>query len=57
MKVTATEIRQRFTDILKALAAGETISVTKHGRVVAELRPVAEPPRAVENTDTATVVV
>lgn len=37
--MTATEASRRFSDLLDAIEAGETVTVTRGGRAVAELRP------------------
>lgn len=38
--VTAREANQSFSKLLADVEAGETIVITKHGRQVAELKPV-----------------
>lgn len=37
--VTATEASRRFSDLLDAIEAGETVTVTRGNRPIAELRP------------------
>lgn len=37
--MTATELKTRILAILDEVAAGEDVSITKHGRVVARLIP------------------
>ncbi len=45
MQLTATALRRNFAEVLKAVAAGDVVSVTKHGKVVAT---IATPPAAVD---------
>lgn len=37
--VTATEANQRFSEILREVDAGNSVAITRHGRVVAEVNP------------------
>ncbi|MFT4211125.1 MAG: type II toxin-antitoxin system prevent-host-death family antitoxin [Microbacterium sp.] len=37
--VSATEASRRFSDLLDAIEAGETVTVTRGNRAIAELRP------------------
>lgn len=37
--LTATDASRHFSDLLDAIEAGETVTVTRGGRAVAELRP------------------
>lgn len=37
--ITATEASRRFSDLLDAIEAGETITVTRGNRPIAEIRP------------------
>lgn len=37
--ISATEASRRFSDLLDAIEAGETVTVTRGNRVIAELRP------------------
>jgi prevent-host-death family protein len=37
--VSATEANQRFAEVLRDVAAGESVAVTSRGRVVAEISP------------------
>jgi prevent-host-death family protein len=41
--VTAREANQSFSKLLADVEAGETVVITKHGRRVAELKPVDMP--------------
>lgn len=43
-KVTIRELRNRGGAVVDRVAAGEAVTVTRAGKPVAELRPVAEPP-------------
>jgi prevent-host-death family protein len=38
-KMTATEVKAKILGLLDAVAAGEEIEITKHGRTVAKLVP------------------
>ncbi len=38
--ITATEANQRFPDLLRRVQAGESFTVTSHGRPVAKVGPV-----------------
>jgi antitoxin (DNA-binding transcriptional repressor) of toxin-antitoxin stability system len=38
--MTATEASRGFSDLLDAVERGETVQVTRGGRVIAEIRPV-----------------
>lgn len=38
-KVTATEASRRFSDLLDAIEGGETITVTRGNRTIAEIMP------------------
>lgn len=37
--VSATEASRRFSDLLNAIEAGETVTVTRGNRAIAEIRP------------------
>lgn len=37
--ITATEASRRFSDLLDAIEAGETVTVTRGNRPIAEIRP------------------
>jgi prevent-host-death family protein len=37
--ITATEANQRFSEILRDVGAGDSFTVTSHGKPVAEIRP------------------
>lgn len=37
--VTATEANQRFSELLREVSAGDTITITSHGKPVAEMAP------------------
>lgn len=37
--VTATEANQRFSELLREVSAGERITITSHGKPVAEITP------------------
>jgi prevent-host-death family protein len=39
--VTATEASRRFSDLLDAIEAGESVTVTRGNRPIAEIRPAA----------------
>ncbi len=41
--LTATEVKARILALLDAVAGGEEIEITKHGRVVARLVPATGP--------------
>lgn len=40
--VTATEANQHFSRVLERVEKGETVTITKHGKVVATVNPPAE---------------
>lgn len=42
-QMTATEVKAKILALLDAVAAGEEIEITKHGRTVARLVPAAGP--------------
>ena len=42
-QVTSTEAKAKFLGLLDAVAAGEEIEITKHGRTVARLVPATGP--------------
>ena len=42
--VTATEANQRFSELLREVSAGESFTITSHGKPVAEITP----PKAVK---------
>jgi prevent-host-death family protein len=50
--VSVAEAKDRLTSLLTAAEAGETITITRHGRPVAELRPIGRQrtfdPRSIE---------
>jgi prevent-host-death family protein len=48
-QMTATEVKAKLLALLDAVAAGEEIEVTKHGRTVARLVP-AKGPSALKGT-------
>lgn len=37
--ISATEASRRFSDLLDAIEAGETVTVTRGGKSIAEIRP------------------
>ena len=37
--ITATEASRRFSDLLDAIEAGESVTVTRGNRAIAEIRP------------------
>lgn len=37
--ITATEASRRFSDLLDAIEAGETVTITRGNRAIAEIRP------------------
>lgn len=43
-EVTVRELRNRGGKVLDRVEAGETLTVTRDGRPVAELRPLRKPP-------------
>jgi prevent-host-death family protein len=43
IKMTATEVKAKILGLLDAVAAGEEIEITKHGRTVAKLVPAKGP--------------
>lgn len=43
--VTTTEAKAKLNSLLSAVAAGETVTITNHGRPVAVLSPSAPPTR------------
>jgi prevent-host-death family protein len=43
--VTSTEFRQNASSILDAVESGETIRVSRHGRVIAQMTPALETSR------------
>ena len=38
--ITATEVNRDFSKLLEEVVAGESIGITKHGRMVATINPV-----------------
>ena len=49
IQMTATEVKAKILALLDAVAAGEEIEITKHGRTVARLVP-AKGPHALKGT-------
>lgn len=43
--VSVAEAKNRLTSLLDAAEAGETITITRHGKPVAELRPPSSGPQ------------
>ena len=43
-RIAHRELRNRSSEILRAVAAGETFEITNHGEVVAVLSPPDDPP-------------
>jgi prevent-host-death family protein len=43
IQMTATEVKAKLLSVLDAVAAGEEIEITKHGRTVARLVPAKGP--------------
>jgi prevent-host-death family protein len=43
IQMTATEVKAKILSLLDAVAAGEEIEITKHGRTVARLVPAKGP--------------
>jgi prevent-host-death family protein len=39
--VSVVEAKNRLTSLIDAAEAGETVTITRHGRPVAELRPIS----------------
>jgi len=44
LTVGAFEAKTRLSDLLQKVEAGERVTITKHGRPVANLVPISEPP-------------
>jgi antitoxin (DNA-binding transcriptional repressor) of toxin-antitoxin stability system len=40
--ITATEASRRFSDLLDAIEAGESVAVSRGGRTIAEIRPARQ---------------
>lgn len=49
MEVGAYEAKTHLPKLLERVARGERITITKHGKAVAELRPVSPPPASVDS--------
>jgi prevent-host-death family protein len=47
-EVSIRELRNHGGDVVDRVASGEQITITRAGKAVAELRPVADPPLAAE---------
>lgn len=45
-EMQATEAKTRLAELLRAVEHGETVAITRHGKVVAHLVPVATQDRA-----------
>jgi len=45
MEITYSQARRLFSDLLERAAQGERITITRHGKPVAELGPIAARPR------------
>jgi prevent-host-death family protein len=43
IQMTATEVKAKLLSVLDAVAAGEEVEITKHGRTVARLVPATGP--------------
>ena len=43
--VTSTEFRQNASSILDAVESGETVRISRHGHVIAEMTPTPDTPR------------
>jgi len=57
MRVTGIrELKNRLSEYLRAVRAGETVLVTDRGRVIAELRPPGQPGYDLESPALATLV-
>lgn len=39
MKVSTAEAKNRFTELIRAVEAGERVVITRHGRPVAQIAP------------------
>ncbi len=39
MKVSTAEAKNRFTELIRAVEAGEAVVITRHGKPVAQLAP------------------
>ena len=55
IQMTATEVKAKILALLDAVAAGEEIEITKHGRTVARLVP-AKGPHALKGTLTGVAI-
>lgn len=51
IEVTAKDLRNRAAEILRAVGQGERVTVTYHGRPVAEIRPVRGARRAIDSEE------
>lgn len=45
------EAKDQLSSLIERALKGEAVVITKHGRPVAELRPIPEPPRPVTAAD------
>jgi prevent-host-death family protein len=45
------EAKDQLSSLIERALKGESVVITKHGRPVAELRPIPEPPRPVTQAD------
>ena len=46
LQVQATEAKARLAELLRTVEAGETVVITRHGKKIAHLVPVADQERA-----------
>jgi len=47
MEVSTAEAKNRLTELIRAIEDGETVTITRHGRPVAQLGPPNVEPRKV----------
>jgi prevent-host-death family protein len=45
--IQATNAKARFSELLNDVERGETVEITRHGRVIAEIRPSGEERRRI----------
>lgn len=50
-KHSIAEAKQKLPELIDRALAGEDVVITRHGRAVVELKPVATPPRPVSIDD------
>lgn len=42
------EAKARFSEIIRQVREGQTVTVTYRGKPIAEIRPIAKPPQTIE---------